>query len=315
MDKKLTRLVLLGAILTMGSPLYPQSQDPSFPNASHIEVRVGNGSFDPQHQRPVLYQDDEITLRLKADGEKLNIVLAKGQVEKSSVVLPQEVAQVDVIRRVAKSKAVVIGMVNGDVSEVVVLNLYPLRLIDKFLAYVPGISPDGAFVAFIKFYPPHFVENPTDKYMLYDLRLSASANRPVGVAVSDDVNVGIVVYPTHESNQDADNTGVPESEIHRIASEGFFWTPDSKDYLFADEHAGMTSAVFVSVPKNVGPATCTANIPREELCSHPKTWCGAHLTGVKFKDYGVDAQFYVTSVGAGLTKTITLRCEQFISSH
>lgn len=284
--------------------------------SNKIQVRLNDGYFDPQHQKPIEYRDDELSLQLKADGEKLSIVLTRHQSGQIlNMPLPQEMAQVNEIRRVTKTTAVVRGMVNGDAYEVAILSLDPVALKDKFLCYVPTISPDGNFIAFIKFYPPHFVEGPTDKYMLYDLRLSPIANRPKNVNTSDGVNVGIVVYPMHSDNQDGDNTGLAQSEIHNSAFDQFFWAPDSKGYVFADENAGLLSVIFVKVGENA-PSVCELQIPHIEMCSSTsQNWCGAHVTGVEFEDALVNTQFSGTGPNAGLNKVMALRCDKYISSH
>jgi hypothetical protein len=289
----------------------PVSPAASAGQTSHVEIRVGNGHFDPEHPKPVSYQDNDMSLRLRPEGETLSIVLSRGGGEPERIVLPKEIAQVDSIRRVGRASAVVLAMINGSASEVVVLGLDRLSIKDKFLAYNPSVSPDGRWASFVKFYPSHFVDGPTDEYMLYDLASSARENRPAGVALSDSTNVGILFFPPHAINRDGGNTGVPEGQIHHMASESFSWAPNSGSFLFADEYAGNVSAILVAVrggkPKLVG----ELGISKDGLCGTATEACGVQLRSAEFEPSGIQALFSGTGTNASLKKTIVMAFDKF----
>ena len=138
---------------------------------------------------------------------KLSIVQrSKPQTES---LLPREIAQVNEILRGPSNRAIVTGMVNGDVSAVAILDMTAMRVADFFLAYEPHVAPTGRYVAFIKFYPPHGVEGADNRYLLYDVAQTPRANRLPNIGLSDMADVGVTVYPVGTANREGDNT-VPE---------------------------------------------------------------------------------------------------------
>jgi hypothetical protein len=206
-------------------------QGPPSPDTSLIQPLE---AFDPAHQKPLSYKDASVraTLRIGRAGDSLSILQLATKSHKI-VPLPAEMAQVDDIRRVAGNKILVMGMVNGSGSEIVLIDLQTQREIDKFVCYRPSVSPNGNFIAFIKFYPSHFAEGTEAHYMLYDLRQKPEDNRPKGVPSDDWQNVGRGVYHIGIGNSVGDNIGRPEGSQHESASR-FFWNSDSTQFLFAD---------------------------------------------------------------------------------
>jgi hypothetical protein len=179
--------------------------------------------FDPGHQEPLTYRDREIALTLLGRGGSFAIGVEASGASPRKLHLPKDIAQVNTLRRTGHTKAVVIGMVNGDVSKVVVIDLENGKIGDQFLAYWPALSPDGRYVAFAKFYPPHFVEGPSDEYLLYDLDADAAKNRVGGTGVDNAINIGTAVFPIGARNAEADNVGIPDNAAHAMASD-FFWS-------------------------------------------------------------------------------------------
>jgi len=190
--------------------------------------------FDPAHQKPLSYSDRAVQITLVAgpQGQSLRIRNSKTKEEKT-VPLPQELAQADEIRAARNGNLVVRGMVNGAVSEIAIINIIKLTIYDKFVCYLPSISPDGQYVAFIKFYPAHFSNGAEDHYMLYDLGKSPSLNRPAHVPPDDWQNVGRAIYPIGVGNRPGDTTGIPEDARHGSASR-LFWIPNGRELFFAD---------------------------------------------------------------------------------
>jgi len=191
-------------------------------------------TFDPSHQRPISYLDRsvEVTLMVGHEGDSLRIRNLRTKA-RGTVPLPQELAQVDEIRAGRNGKLVVRGMVNGSGSEIVVIDTKSASVIDKFLCYLPSISPDGEYIAFIKFYPLHFSEGTDDHYMLYDLDKMPSENRPADVPPDDWENVGVAFYPIGVANEPRDNVRIAEDSRHEGASR-LFWISNGKELLFAD---------------------------------------------------------------------------------
>lgn len=225
--------------------------------------------FEPSHQKPISYVDKsaEATLVVGPDGKSLTI-LDLSTKEKKTLQLPQELAQVDEIRGGIDERLVVRGMVNGSSSEIIVIDRVEAKLIDKFLCYLPNISPRGDYVAFIKFYPSHFAEGTEDHYMLYDLRKKASDNRPIGIAPDDWQNVGVGLYPIGIGNKPGDNVGVQNGVRHESAS-GFFWDSDGRELFFADRISSGSeiNLVLVDIGSGGMVGVRTAQQDTGQLCS------------------------------------------------
>lgn len=128
-------------------------------------------------------------------------------------------------------KAIIIGDVSGDVSQVLIVDLASDKIVDKFLAYGPVVSPNGRYIAFTKFYPSHGVRGTSDIELVYDVAKSPQDNRPAGVKLSDDTDVGFGVYPPG-ATAESGNEELPPSQIVHNTSD-FFWAPDSSKLVFS----------------------------------------------------------------------------------
>lgn len=74
--------------------------------------RVPDLLFDPLHQRPLSYADDTLTIKLLTKEEKLFVEIQRSGISGArQLALPEDMAQVNEIRRVQPDKAVVIGNV------------------------------------------------------------------------------------------------------------------------------------------------------------------------------------------------------------
>jgi hypothetical protein len=279
-----------------------------------VQKRVGELLFDPEHPTPVSYRDDLLSMQLDMSGPQLRVILKKNGQSAQRISLPPEMAQVNEIRRDTARLATVIGMINSDAYEVVVLDITLARIGDTFWAYAPVLSPSGRYIAFIKFFPTHFVEGVDDRYMFYDLTRSAAQNRPAKIDASDRVDVGVTVYPPGKSNREGDNTGVDDSEVHAIASDTFFWSPNADQYFFADRYQGTLSAVRISFDANGRSAATSVDIPQADLCAPVhKQICNVSLTAVDFESQppgSVTVRFRGV-MGDTLQKDFQFRNQQF----
>ena len=129
-------------------------------------------------------------------------------------------------------KLVIWGMVNGSAAEVVIVSMQSNSIIDRFTCYIPAVSPNGEYVAFIKFYPMHFSEGVEDHYMIYDLTKDPAQNRPKGISVDNWLIVGNAVYPPGIGNKEYDN--INKSPEVSSSKSLLYWTRDSKAVLFAN---------------------------------------------------------------------------------
>ena len=276
-------------------------------------------TFDPAHQKPITYQDQAVEATLIVGRERHSLkIVHRAMGSEKRVPLPEEMAQVDEIRAVVGGRLVVRGMVNGSGSEVAVFEVTSGRLQDKFLCYMPAISPGGRYIAFGKFYPLHFSEGTEDHYMLYDLAKEPARNRPVGVPKDDMRDVGVTVYPVGIGNKPGDNLRRPEGTGHESRS-FFFWNPNGTEFVFADQAQGndWIDLVLVDIGSDGKVTVRTAQQPMAPLCSilkDPKMAksCSLLIRKVDFRtdpEWSLSVVFEIVDVRA--FKTIQYTGAQF----
>jgi len=285
-----------------------------------IQKRVGELLYDPPHPAPVSYQDDELSLRLDFSQSRLSVIVQKKGEPQHEISLPNEMAQVDEILRAPTNRALVLGWASGDVSAIAVLDLKAAILSDFFYAYLPTVSPNGRYIAYVKFYPPHGYDDPSGPeahYMLYDLTQTASQNRPAGVAASRPDVVGTTVYPPNIGNRFGDNMRISQGEEHSSAMQTFFWSPDSDRFVFADKYQGALKLVLARVNGRGGRSgEATVEIPQDELCA--KTYmraCDLQLDTAEFVTEplgGVTVSFFAVGMDRSRkTKSLQFLDQQF----
>jgi len=231
-------------------------------------------AFDPSRQKPVSYVDEKIRAELVRGPEVGRVKLTELSTGKEQLVeLPTEMAQVDAIDKGVDGKLVVRGMVNGSTSEVAVIDLGAARVIDRFLCYLPAISYDGRYIAFIKFYPAHFAEGVEDHYMLYDLAIGPQQNRPSGARGDDWTNVGRCIYPPGVGNAESDNVGRPRETVHYSKSR-LFWSPNREQLFFADESNSNSQVTLV-----LADIAANENVSVRVLTQDAGQFCSPSSTG------------------------------------
>ena len=225
--------------------------------------------MSPAHQEALSYSDDSVQATLViAPGHHSLRILNRATKREILFNLPSEMAQVDEMRRGFGGKLIVRGMVNASSSEIVLVDPRSNKLLDKFLCYLPSPSPDGRYIAFIKFYPLHFAGNIEDHYMIYDVAKDGKENRPSGL-VNDMTNIGVPVYPFQIGNKVGDNVELPDGPVHHSVSAGFFWKPDSTQFLFADrlEPQNEFNLILVDIDRNGRITVRAARQPDDPFCS------------------------------------------------
>jgi hypothetical protein len=306
----LVLILAASAVIIPEVPMAAAPQEtPTSAREPVIQKRVGDLLFDPAHPSPVSYQYDDISLRLDFNQPRLGVVVQKKGEPQHEILLPDQMAQVDEILKVSAGRALVLGWANGDLSAAAVLEINTASLGDFFYAYHPTVSPNGRYIAFVKFYPPHGYDDtsgPEDHYMLYDLAQTALQNRPKGVATSRQDVVGTTVYPPNIGNRFGDNMRIPQGEEHSAAMQTFYWGPDSSRFLFADKFQGALMLMMTRVNGPGGhPGVATVEIPEAELCG--KTYmkaCNLQLATAEFDTKpaeGVTVSFF--AVGMDRSKT------------
>jgi hypothetical protein len=236
-------VVAVAVLLLSVSPLAIKPISP----ASSPQLQSGGVLFDPAHQRPISLEQNGARITLLTNGDKLRVEIVKPGLNATRVDLPGEMLQVNDIRHSQSNKIVVIGMFSGDLWSIAIISTDQLALVDYFLCYEPAVSPDGHYIAFSKFFPPHGADGAEYHYMLYDLRKDAAHNRPSGISTSDWKTVGFTLYPFGIGNEEFDNIRRPESEVHMLSSDGFFWSPNSDQVVFADKYKGSITVVVANL--------------------------------------------------------------------
>ncbi len=202
----------------------------------------------------------------------------------------------------AGDKVFVIGTPNGTSYETVVVDLLAGSVTDRFDCLLPSISPNGRFVAFVKWFPGHFVRDVEWHYMLYDSTKTAIQNRPPGTVTPDAVNVGKPLYPTNVDNKQGDNFNL-DRPVHEAAMDSFFWSPDSSRLVFADKHDRVMSLVMVR-PGEVHQGAVSVRIP--DLCQASETSnCDFQLKSVNFDDVARKMRVLFRGVRAQAGNTVT----------
>ena len=167
-----------------------------------------------------------------------------------------QVNQIDEIS-IFEDKLLIIGRAGANSSEANIVELPTGKVLDRFSCFMPSVSPDGRFVAFLKSFPGH--PGPVSvsaEYLVYSL---------VDVPASRDAHLG-AVYPPGVTNQPGGSL-VPglESPVHWISSERLFWI-DEDTLAFTDHYPGEAKLVVVSLGTGVQvPLVHTETLPTGEL--------------------------------------------------
>lgn len=268
--------------------------------------------FDPDHQPPVTFHKNDLTVQVIASGTSRSLSVSRHGDPPQIVLLPFQFYQVNEIWEGPPGKLIVVGMSGGYIWEIGILSLEPLLLADRFTCFSPSVSPNGHYVAFVKFFPPHFVEGPEDHEMLYTVVGSARQNRPPTSMLSETIDVGLPVYPPGIANVAFDNINRPSGTEHRFASVGFFWAPDSSQYVFADLTANTFSLVRVVVNTNLHVSRLQINY--EKMCFPiKKALCQVRLGRVLYdtSHNRLSAEFDGYGGDQSLQQTFTFKLQQF----
>lgn len=261
------------------------------------------------------YRDSEITVEARKGDDGLVVSITGGR-RQVDVPLSFQVLKVKAIRRYT-DRLVVIGDTGGSESLVTVINVNSGTVSDSFWAYVPVISPNGRFIAFVKDFPPHSDAETEDHEMIYDLAKTGLQNRPAGIGLGNETEVGVNVYPGN-GNRRGDNIGVSEELAHQSASP-LFWSPDSTKLVFADQAQGL-KLVLVNVSGwGTGTVASASIMPldRTSVCAAPLPGvpCEAYMYQVKFEDEGVQAFFRGRRSKGSIERELLVKYTDFVSSR
>jgi hypothetical protein len=277
-------------------------------------------TYEPLKQKPITFAAGgvQITLEpgdpynLSSDPDRLAVQTETGG--RTTIALPEEVGQVDSISGLQDSQAAVIGMVNGSVSEVIIIDWRKTIIIDKFLCYLPAVSPDGRKIAFIKFYPPHGSDfAPRAHYMIYDAIKGESSNRSAEAHANVSVDVGTTIFPKNMENHPSDNVGKSSEPTYEHASL-LYWSTDSANLIFAVSTGPDVSIVWAAFRGGDNPVVKSYAIDSSLLCGQASK-VGPRDCLIVASDIGVDqtgssVSLRLTAIGKK-TATETLAYSEF----
>ncbi len=256
--------------------------------------------FDPDHQQPVTLETATLSAEVIANapdpvtGSSRAIRLSYRSGAKEVLVrLPFLFAQINSLRQGPAGRLIILGMATGSVDEIGILDTKANKLIDDFMCYEPAISPEGKYIAFTKFYPPHGIESADDHSMLYAVAHSPQENRPKGTQLSNDEDVGFEIYPPGKGNWTRDNIGAGDQPDNIVAG-GYIWKSDDQ-YFFAygvsiapRGIAAQPSLVWVSIGDGTASIRTVSVIQEKQASEYASP---AYLQMIDVTDSGFIAKF------------------------
>ena len=195
------------------------------------------GAFDPD--KTIELSDSNagstVVLSKKCAGCKLGISTSHDGLTQSAklqslIIMPTE------LKVVNSSTAVVAGWATSFASAVTIFNPASGLKIDEFVCYHPAISPNGQYVAFVRFYQQHGTTGiaTSDTVAVYDMSLSPSANN----ATSGWEVAGIPAFPPS-----------PDGVLHRLQTNITWSSPTQFD--FNELADGTLSKITVTMNNGV----------------------------------------------------------------
>ncbi len=165
-------------------------------------------------------------------------VLSTSPAGKKSLFVPSIIEQPSALSVVSTSRAVLFGDVTWSVQAFTIFNTKEGTVEMQVPCRSPALSPDGTKVAFVRFFPEHFVPVAATSavYMVFDL---SAAIRETNASLRS--FVGTRVYPESDSRGSSSD----ESDVHRLSG-NIRWISNS-GFSFTDRYRGLKSAVIVQL--------------------------------------------------------------------
>ena len=271
-NKQLNEVIVTLALLLITCNVYADNIE-----LTKVPLSSSELTFDPPNaiygvKKPIVSNGYEISVTPVTEKTNARVTIKSPSGQRQTIDLPQIVSQVANLW-IFNNRLIVDGWTNGArLSEINIFDIKSGRVVDSFWCYRPTRSPDGGKIAFVKFFPAHFVEGWESQYFLYDLSKSREANHPTLTAVElTDAHigneiVGMQLYPRVVR----DNLFVPDNLAHHDFSR-LIWSPNGKELAFIDAVNGHTSLVVIDTSQPLDDAkrvsVKVAPVPElQELC-------------------------------------------------
>jgi hypothetical protein len=264
-------------------------------------------AFDSSKQIAVQTHRNGVDVRVIGTISALSLAISQKGAAERSVALPRIVSQVGSLVWSPEGRVVALGMVNSSLSVITVTDIGRAQIDDYFFGYDPTLSPNGRYIAFVRFFPTHGISGVEDRARLYDLTQTAEWNRPVHRASdSAQMEVGIPMYPVIPNEGERSNIDRPDVDAwHRVSD--FRWSTDSNRVAFGMLHGAHELDVVLATPSES--TIATANLTRE--CGYD---CESlRIEHIQFTENGLTVQ--VTGVGdkVGTQKHLVIASQEFSS--
>jgi hypothetical protein len=241
------------------------------------------------------------------------IVVKRPGLPEREVTLPRNEGMVKRIMRVAPDKFVVIEGSTAPYSGVILVDIPNMRVIEDFVCYNPILSPNNRYLAFVRMFPAHFLEDDDEAsnfMMLYDFSRSPSFNREPQSFVrwNRSGEEGRLVYPRHlKLTRWIRDPG--RSVVHDFGARVYF-SPDSTKLFFLDDrypgndddpasqpatnvrasyHIPPRSALTYVMVNLAGPRPVTKVLPSPDCAAAAGKGCDTTLIGAAFGKVSVTA--------------------------
>jgi hypothetical protein len=221
-------------------------------SADHVKVRTRDATATAPKASEARFSDAFVQASTVAtsEGPALIIQAADGAVR--TVGLGNVMSSVNAMLRHVDRLIVIGETAGGGACEVRIIDWKNGELVDRFWAYDASVSPDGSLIAFVRFYPVHFVEGPESQYRLYRLDATPERNRSfyAGQRQQDNpvhADVGQPLDMTTASATPRANLRLSDEQAHDHLSR-LFWSADSRQIGFIDAQGKTLKAVVVRVP-------------------------------------------------------------------
>lgn len=288
-----------------------------------IEARAPSKAFDDSKSNYGIHEpvaSNGYLLRVLANGPRLQVEIASATAGRTTVDIEGVAVQVANMW-VHGNRLVVQSWTHPSLSaQIDIFDIQTGERVDSFWGWSPSASPDGRHIAFVKFYPVHFVSGTESQYRIYDVEGSPEQNRPSyskrqtrSPGDSESVSrVGVAMFPLSAEEIDRPNVEIPAKQAHHMRSE-FAWS-NRGEVAFIDSIGGKNQLIVVDTstlqPGNVrafsAPVEALDDACRDKAkrdCAHIDSnrlsvlFSGstsyisiAGLNGAPTKRLGVDAQ-------------------------
>jgi hypothetical protein len=211
------------------------------------------------------------------------------------------------------------GVGDDDIS---LIDLTSGKLIDSFLGLSSSLSPDRRWLVRRDFYPPQTEVNFSEEYLIYDTSKDASGNAAPHSTKYTVAAKGRVVFPVVDDGTPFEHNDLPSAQSHVFRSADFYWSDDSKVFLFADSVKGVLSLVAIAVGDS-GTQASVRRVVAADVCTvdgdgvpdgSSVTLSGATIAPMVSGDRTIDLRFTSANEGACKTKPLSLQMSDFVAA-